>query len=200
MGLYKMANRKNNLEYYEEWRNRTTFFPLSEITKIWDMFPTCRIPSVSSWYAIANNEQELIGLIKRVEKYMDVFSQTGIIKQVYVREDPDDVDDGFTVHVDELEDTEEQIEFYTVDCNEFFSEDAQLQVTKNTELKDPYADFIVLTDDAKDGLAYPVMLDYYYNTGDDRLGKFTIHLITLKPLHNMAPREGDVKIHFWSFL
>ena len=60
MGLCKMAERKNDLDYYEEWRNRTTFFPLSEITKIWDIFPTCRIPHVSSWYAIANNEQELI--------------------------------------------------------------------------------------------------------------------------------------------
>ena len=44
------------------------------------------------------------------------------------------------------------------------------------------------------------MLDYYYNSGDDRLGKYTIDLISLKPLTNMSPREGDVKIHFWSFL
>lgn len=200
MGSYKMAKSKTDLEYYEEWRNRTTFFPLSEITKIWDMFPTCRIPSVSSWYAIANNEEELIGLIERVENYVDVFTRTGIIKQVYVREDPDDVDDGFTVFVDELEDTEEQIEFFTIDCNEFFEANSQLQVTKNTEPKDPHADIIILTDDAKEGLTYPVMLDYYYNTGDDRQGKFTIDLITLKPLHNMSPREGDIKIHFWSFL
>ena len=195
-----MAKHKTNMEYYEEWRNKTSFFPLSEITKIWDMFPTCKIPYASSWYAIANNEEELIGLIKRVENHVDIFSRTGIIKQVYVREDPDDVDEGFTVFVDELEDTEEQIEFFTIDYNEFFEAKSRLQVTKNTGPKDPYADIIILTDEAKEGLTYPVMLDYYYNTGEDRQGKYTIDLITLKPLHNMSPREGNIKIHFWSFL
>lgn len=187
-----------SLRDYEKWRANVIFLPMSDLPDIWDKYPSCRIPKNSSWYAIINNEQELFDIMKRVEDY-NVFVRNNIIKQVYIKEDPDDNDDEYTIYVDETH-TEEQEEFYTVDYNEFFSEDSQLQLTKQVQPKDPYRDIIVLTDATKGDITYPLMLDYYYNSGDDRLGKYTIDLISLKPLTNMSPREGDVKIHFWSFL
>lgn len=203
------------LEYYNEWRQRTIFLPLSEINNIWEKYPTARIPENSSWYAIVNNEAELIELIGRVDGDLYPFLQNSIIKQVYLsdngyteeRDDPcimfdedytDEQDDKYTLFVKEANNQEE--EWYSVNYNEFFERDTQLQLTKESSIRELIRDNIVLTDDAKHNIKYPLMLDYYYNRGEDRVGKYTINLVSLKTLTNMQPREGDMKIHFWGFL
>jgi len=187
-------------EGHEEWRNQIIFLPVTELDNIFDTYPECRIPKCSSWYAIVNNEQELVDLIKRVDGEHDQFVQNGIIKQVFIKDDDDDnIDDDVTVHVDEIEETD-VVTYLLFDINEWFEINSQLQLEPKIKPHDPYRDVIVFTDASREDLIFPLMLNYYYAQGGDRIGKYEVNLTSLKPLHGVGPRSGKVKIHFGDLL
>lgn len=189
---------RQNREDYEEWRNRTTFLPISDFENAWIKFPTLRLPQNSSWYAVVNNEEELINLIRRVDGDHESFIQNHLIKHVYIKEEyylEDCVDTDHDMFIDFVE-TVDQEEYYSMMVNEYAKPDSQLHITKETEEYNQIRNTIVICDDLKEDLTYPLMINYYFNEADDRMSSYTINLTTFNPLIGMQPRAGNVVICF----
>lgn len=184
---------KQDRESYEEWKSRTIFLPMSEIDNIWTTYPTLRIPQHSSWYAVINNEEELINLIRRVDGDHESFVANFLIKRVYIKEEyylDECIDTDHEMFIDFVETTQQE-EYYSVACNEYAKPSSQIEITKETEEYDQIRHTIVICDDLKDELTYPLMVNYYFNETEDRMSSYKINLTTFNPLVGMQFREGN---------
>lgn len=177
-----MEDDKSSLEEYVDWRNSTTFLPLSKLQEVAND-PRVVLPKCGGYHAICNDFEEMKQFFSRLENIAPLIDM-GLLEH---SEDTDWED--ILGETDSLE-TSVRVGF-SLYYNPFFDEEQAIQLHEG-----PFACLpdITFSEYTLEYVKFPCLVTYSYDADFDRVGDFSMNCCSIVNLEGVSSRSGDMKI------